>query len=71
MMYIGSTLASLWTIFFGSSYLWSIGLVLLQGTAVAFFMMQVFAGGEAASNQLKSMTTSSLPSIFTKGDQNV
>ena len=39
MLYIGSTLASLWTVFRGASYLWSIGLVILQGLSVSFFVL--------------------------------
>ena len=35
LLYIGSTLASLSTIFLGSGYLWSIGLLVLQAISVA------------------------------------
>lgn len=55
MLYICSTLASLSTIIWGASYLWSIGLLALQAVAVAFFILRVFAGGENASQKLQGM----------------
>ena len=55
VLYIGSTLASLSTILWGASYLWSIGLLGLQAVAVAFFIFRVFAGGENASQKLQGM----------------
>ena len=54
-MYIGSTLATIWTIFAGAGYLFSIFLVLVQGFSLAFFIMQLFQGGENASEKLQDI----------------
>lgn len=48
LLYIASNLACLSTIFLGASYFTSIGLLVLQSIAVAFFILRVFAGGENA-----------------------
>ena len=48
LLYIGSTLANLSTIVMGAGYLWSLGLLALQGTACFFFIVRVFSGGENA-----------------------
>ena len=48
-LYIGSTIASLSTIFLKSGYLWSIGLVIIQAVSLSFFILQAFSGGENAS----------------------
>ena len=55
VLYVGSTVASLYAIFTGAGYLWSILLVLLQGTSVAFFIMSAFTGGESAQHKLTAL----------------
>ena len=57
LLYIGSTIASLVSIFIGASYLWSIGLVILQGFSVSFFIMRAFTGADSAQESLKSFVT--------------
>jgi hypothetical protein len=54
-LYICSTFASIWAIFTGAGYLWSINLVILQGAAVAFMMLRVFTGAEAAQHKLTAL----------------
>ena len=49
LLYIGSTIASLSTIFIKTGYLWSIGLVVVQAFSLSFFLLQAFYGGEKAS----------------------
>uniref|UniRef100_A0A7S3IE43 Vesicle transport protein n=1 Tax=Strombidium inclinatum TaxID=197538 RepID=A0A7S3IE43_9SPIT len=58
LLYIGSTLSSIAAIFMGASYLWAIGLVILQTVSLAFFVMQLFTGGENASEKLRNMVKS-------------
>ena len=53
-LYMVATLASLSTIFTGAGYLWSIGLVIIQGTSLFYFVMQVVRGGDNAQAGLKS-----------------
>ena len=47
-LYIVATIASLSTLFTGAGYLWSIGLVILQGISLSYFVMQIFKGGDNA-----------------------
>ena len=53
-LYIVATLASLSTIFIKAGYLWSIGLVIIQGLSLFYFVMQVLKGGDNAQAGLKS-----------------
>ena len=58
MLYVGSTIMSLVAIFTGSSYLWAIGLVVLQTVSVSFFVLQLLQGGDNASEKLKNLVKS-------------
>lgn len=62
-LYIVSNLACLSTIFIGASYLTSIGLLILQGVSVAFFILRVFAGGENAQQKLQGMVTAGASTV--------
>ena len=55
VLYIGSTIASLSTIFIKTGYLWSIGLVVIQAFSLCFFILQALCGGERATQQLKEV----------------
>ena len=62
-LYIGATMASLSTIIFKTSYLWSIGLVIIQGISIAFFVLQIFSGGDNAEEKLKTFVKSGTQNI--------
>jgi hypothetical protein len=58
MLYIGSTIASLFTIISKAGYLWSIGLVILQTVSLSFFGLQFFTSGENAQAKLTNLIKS-------------
>ena len=63
LLYLASNLACISTIFFGASYFYSIGLLILQAVAVAFFILRVFAGGENAQHKLQGMVTAGASTV--------
>ena len=58
MLYVGSTIASLMTIFTKAGYLWSIGLVVLQTVSLSFFGLQFLTSGENAQAKLTNLIKS-------------
>ena len=62
-LYIVATLASLSTIFIRAGYLWSIGLVIIQGLTLFYFGMQVLKGGDNAQAGLKSFVQSTTQNV--------
>ena len=48
LLYVGSTVASLISIFMGAKYIYAIALAVLQGFSVSFFVMRAFTGAESA-----------------------
>ena len=52
ILYTASTIISLCSLIFKMGYMYSIALALLQMVSLAFFLMQVVAGGDSASGQL-------------------
>ena len=63
ILYTASTIVSLCSLVIKMGYLASIGIALLQMVTLAFFMMQVVAGGDSASGQLKNMMASGKDAI--------
>ena len=58
ILYTASTIISLCSLIIKMGYMYSIALAVLQMVSLAFFLMQVVAGGESASGQLQTMMAS-------------
>ena len=71
LLFVFSTLASLSTIFIKSGYLWSIGLVILQGISLSFFVLQLFSGGDNAQEKLTNFVKSGTSTAGTAVLKNV